>query len=152
MLFGDSPKGNEFADASVGENNIDSPLHPSDRFVKTIKVGQFGNVSLNSRNVGADVLHGLVEFLLSAARNEKLRLYARPIIMMGGPACLFLIHLLLLLNRQEHQDPVSACSRSAWRVDALVATEGGKLLISRKPVLHDSGQARSELRKAVYTL
>jgi hypothetical protein len=31
--------------------------------------------------------------------------------MMGGPTCLFLIHLL--------------------RVDVLVATEGGKLLISR---------------------
>src|SRR5690348_13646086 len=72
MLFGDSPKGNEFADASVGENNIDSPLHLSDGFVKTIKVGQFGNVSLNSRNVGADVLHGLVELLLSAARNENI--------------------------------------------------------------------------------
>jgi len=25
-----------------------------------MKVGQFGNASLNSRNVGADCLHGLV--------------------------------------------------------------------------------------------
>src|SRR5437879_7816440 len=73
MLFGDGPKGNKFADAGVGENNIDSPLHPRDGLVKTIKVSQLGNVSLNSRNVGADCLHGLVEFLPAAARDEDIR-------------------------------------------------------------------------------
>src|SRR5690349_10010764 len=73
MLFGDGPKGNKFANAGVGENNIDSPLHLSDGLVKTIKVGQLGNVSLNPRNVGADCLHGLVEFLLAAARDEDIR-------------------------------------------------------------------------------
>src|SRR3977135_1527486 len=72
MLFSDLPKGNKFAHAGVGENNIDSPLHLSNRPVKTIKVGQLGNVSLNSRNVGADCLHGLVEFLLAAARDEDI--------------------------------------------------------------------------------
>src|SRR5882724_12496794 len=72
MLFGDGPKGNKFANAGVGENNIDSPLHLRDRLVKTIKVSQLSNVSLNSRNVGADCLHGLVEFLLSAARDEDI--------------------------------------------------------------------------------
>src|SRR6266850_3357550 len=72
MLFGDGPKGNKFANPSVGENNIDSPLHLSNRLVKTIKVSRLGNVSLNSRNVGADCLHGLVEFLLTAARDEDI--------------------------------------------------------------------------------
>src|SRR5258705_3247311 len=72
MLFGDGPKGNKFANARVGENNIDSPLHLRDGLVKTIKVSQFGNVSLNSGNVGADCLHGLVEFLLAAARDEDI--------------------------------------------------------------------------------
>src|SRR5882724_6846669 len=72
MLFGDGPKGNKFANAGVGENNIDSPLHLRDGLVKTIKVSQLGNVSLNSRNVGADCLHGLVEFLLAAARDEDI--------------------------------------------------------------------------------
>src|SRR4029077_13367241 len=72
MLFGDGPKGNKFANAGVGENNIDSPLHLSDGLVKTVKVGQFGNVSLNSRSVGADCLHGLVKFLLAAARDEDI--------------------------------------------------------------------------------
>src|SRR3981189_579817 len=72
MLFGDGPKGNKFAHAGVGENNINSPLHLSDGLVKTIKVSQLGNVSLNSRNVSADCLHGLVEFLLAAARDEDI--------------------------------------------------------------------------------
>src|ERR1700730_56302 len=70
MLFGDGPKGNKFANAGVGENNIDSPLHLRDGLVKTIKVSQLGNVSLNSRNVDADCLHGLVEFLLAAGDED----------------------------------------------------------------------------------
>src|SRR5467141_584731 len=72
MLFGDGPKGNKFANAGVGENNIDSLLHIRDGLVKTIKISQLGNVSLNSRNVTADCLHGLVEFLLAAARDEDI--------------------------------------------------------------------------------
>src|SRR3989449_11729992 len=72
MLFGDGPKGNKFANARVGENNIDSPLHLRDGLVKTIKVSQLGNVSLNSRNVGADCLNGLVEFLLAASRDKDI--------------------------------------------------------------------------------
>src|SRR5712691_2433344 len=72
MLFGDGPKGNKFAKAGVGENNIDLVLHLRDNLVKTIKVSQLGNVSLNSRNVGADCLHGLIEFLLAAARDEDI--------------------------------------------------------------------------------
>jgi len=47
-------------------------LHVRDSLVKTIKVSQLGNVSLNPRNVGADFLHGLVEFLLAAARDEDI--------------------------------------------------------------------------------
>src|SRR6202040_1828035 len=72
MLFGDGPKGNKFPNAGVGENNVDSRLHVRDGLVQTIKVSQLGNVSLNSRNVGADCLHGLVEFLLAAARDEDI--------------------------------------------------------------------------------
>src|SRR6266576_3876909 len=72
MFFGDGPKWNKFGNAGVGENNIDSPLHLRDGLVKTIEVSQFGNVSLNSRNVGADCLHGLIELLLAAARDEDI--------------------------------------------------------------------------------
>src|SRR5216684_2726393 len=72
MLFGDGPKGHKFANAGVGENNIDSRLHVREGLVETIKVSQLGNVSLNSRNVGADCIHGLVEFLLAAAGDEDI--------------------------------------------------------------------------------
>src|ERR1700730_4000374 len=72
MLFGDGPKGNKFANAGVGENNIDSPLYLGNGLVKTIKVSQLGDVSLYSGNVGADCLHGVVEFLLAAARDENI--------------------------------------------------------------------------------
>src|SRR5882762_6394708 len=72
MLFSNGPKGNKFTNAGVGENNIDSPFHLRNGPVKTIKVSQLRNVSLNSRNIGADCLHGLVEFLLASARDEDI--------------------------------------------------------------------------------
>src|ERR1700692_2923156 len=73
MLFGNGAKGNEFAYASVSENNVDSPLRLGAGLVETIKVGQLRDVALNSRNVGADCLHGLVEFLLATARYKNVR-------------------------------------------------------------------------------
>src|SRR5882762_8405185 len=73
MLLGDGPKGNKFANAGVSENNIDSPFRVGDRLVETIKVGQFGHVSLNAGNVAADCLHGIVEFFLAAASAEDKR-------------------------------------------------------------------------------
>src|ERR1700736_2674555 len=72
MLFGDGSKGNKFGSTSIGENNIDSSLCPTDGLVETIKVSQFGDVPLNPKNVGADCLHGFVEFLLAAARDEDI--------------------------------------------------------------------------------
>src|ERR1700733_8736149 len=63
------------ADAGVGENNIDSPLHLGDGFVKTIKIGQLGDVSLNPRNVCADCLHGRIEFLVAAARDGDIHAF-----------------------------------------------------------------------------
>src|ERR1700728_1892660 len=70
MFFGNGPEGNKLANAGVGENNIDSPLDPRDDVVETIKVVQFGNISLNARNVAADCLYGLVELLLATACDE----------------------------------------------------------------------------------
>src|SRR5258708_33497015 len=72
MLDGDRPKGNKFGNDGVGENDIDPPLHFRDDLVKTIKVGEFGNVALNARNIAPDRLHGLVEFFLAAARDEDI--------------------------------------------------------------------------------
>src|SRR2546426_8343812 len=67
-----APKGANSPTPAFGEHNIDSPLHLRDGLVQTIKVSQLGNVSLHSRNVGADCLHGLVEFVLAAARDEDI--------------------------------------------------------------------------------
>src|SRR5580765_3425745 len=72
MLFADGPKGNKFANAGIGENNIDPAFHLGNGLVKTIKIGQFGNVALNARNIAADCLHGLIEFLLPAAGDEDI--------------------------------------------------------------------------------
>jgi hypothetical protein len=55
-----------------GEDNIDSSLHFADCLVEKIKIGHFGDVSLNNRRIGADCLHGLVEFLLAAPRDEDI--------------------------------------------------------------------------------
>src|SRR5712675_1435647 len=72
MLFGDFTERNKFTNAGVGENNIDSPLHLADCLVETIQVGQFCDVPLNARHVAADCRHGLIEFLLAAARDEDI--------------------------------------------------------------------------------
>src|SRR5882757_3295168 len=69
MLFGDFAEGSKFSDAGIGEHDIDSPLGRDD-LVETIKVGQFGNVSLNASNVAANCFHSLVELLLTTARDE----------------------------------------------------------------------------------
>src|SRR6202051_67832 len=69
MLLSDFAEGSKFSKAGIGKNHIDSPLG-SDGLVETIKVGQFGNVSLNASHVAANCFHGLVEFLLATARDE----------------------------------------------------------------------------------
>src|SRR5579863_1819385 len=72
MLFGDDPKGNKFANAGVGENNIDPALHFRDCLIQTIKVGQLGDITLNAKSTPADGLDGIVEFFLAAACNEDI--------------------------------------------------------------------------------
>src|SRR3984957_11656921 len=73
MLFGDGAEGNKFSNPGVRENNIDLPFRLRDGLIKTIKVGQFGNVSLHARDVAPDRFHGLVEFLLPTAWNKNKR-------------------------------------------------------------------------------
>ena len=72
MFFGDFPEGDEFTDASVGEDNIDTSLHFADCLVEKIKIGHFSDVSLNTRRIGTDCPHGLVEFLPSPSRDEDI--------------------------------------------------------------------------------
>src|ERR1700678_1662032 len=69
MVLSDFAERSKFSDASVGENDIDSSPR-LDGFIKTIKVGQFRNVSLDTSNAAADRFHGFVEFLLTTACDE----------------------------------------------------------------------------------
>src|ERR1700761_7440043 len=65
------PKGTNSATPGIGEDDIDSPFG-LDGLVETIKVGQFGNVSLNANDVAADFLHSLVKFFLTTACDENI--------------------------------------------------------------------------------
>jgi hypothetical protein len=66
-----TPKGtNSKTPALAKIISIDLPLHFRDGLIETIEMVQFGNISLNASHVGADCLHGLVEFLLASARDE----------------------------------------------------------------------------------
>src|SRR5258707_5654860 len=71
MLLRDLSHWSKFSNAGVGENDIDSPFR-LDGFIKTIEVGQFGNVSLNASDVATDRLYGRVELFLTAARDEDI--------------------------------------------------------------------------------
>ena len=75
MFFGDVAERDEFADAGVGEDNIDSSLHFADCLVKKIKIGHFGDVSPDTDRIGTDGLHGLIEFLLATPRDEDMRAF-----------------------------------------------------------------------------
>ena len=66
------PKGANSATPALAKTMSIRPF-TLDGLVETIKVGQFGNVSLNASNVAADCLHGLVKFLLATARDEDVR-------------------------------------------------------------------------------
>src|SRR5271163_2374036 len=44
MFFGDFPEGDEFTDAGIGEDNIDSSLHFAYCLVEKIKISHFGDV------------------------------------------------------------------------------------------------------------
>src|ERR1700722_3151504 len=72
MFFGDVAEWDEFADAGVGEDNIDSPLHFANCHVEKVKIGHFGDVALNTGRIGPNCLHGLVELLLAAPCDENI--------------------------------------------------------------------------------
>src|ERR1700756_1126760 len=72
MLLRNHSQWSKFSDAGVGENDIDAPLRLYG-LVETVKVGQFGNVSLNASDVAADRLNGFVEFFLTTAGGEYVR-------------------------------------------------------------------------------
>jgi hypothetical protein len=54
MFLSDFAERRKFRNASIGENHIDSPFRLNG-LIKTIEVGQFGNVSLNASDVAANL-------------------------------------------------------------------------------------------------
>ena len=71
MILGNHFQGREFADAGVGENDVDASFRP-DGLVEPIQIFQIGDVSANAGDVAAYDLHGLVQFLLAPAGNEDI--------------------------------------------------------------------------------
>src|SRR5216684_5241659 len=60
MLLSDFAERSKFRNAGIGKDDVKFPLC-SDGLIKTIEVGQFGNVSLNASDIAADRLNGRVE-------------------------------------------------------------------------------------------
>ena len=92
-----------------------------------MKVGQFGNASLNSRNVGADCLHGLVR------RGSAPRFSTRPL-GLGPRACglagkPFTNHVRLHLprNRSGHEG-VHDAVQPAWNDSGAVFAQTAEAL------------------------
>src|SRR5579872_6544448 len=73
VLLGDASQGRKFGNARICEDDVDPSPRRLDSFVETVEVGEFGNVSLNTSNITADRVHGLVEFILAASRDENER-------------------------------------------------------------------------------
>src|ERR1700722_4140865 len=111
MLLRDLSQGSKFSDAGICENDIDSPLR-LDGLVETIKVGQFGNVSPNSNNVGANCFHGLVEFLLTTAGDEDVGalLYEELCRSQPDPCCATSNHCYFPLQLLSFGHGRSSCS------------------------------------------
>src|SRR5580704_1718838 len=84
MLFRDVYQGRKFSETGVSKNDVDSSFR-FDGFVETIKVGQFGNISLNAGDIPADFLHRLIELLLTAARDEDVSAFSDEQLRGGKP-------------------------------------------------------------------
>src|SRR5258707_13774282 len=69
MFLSNLVKKRKFRNACIGEDDV-KPSFCFYGLIKTIKVVQFGNVALNTYNVGADCFYGLIKLLLAAARDE----------------------------------------------------------------------------------
>jgi len=67
VFLGDRSQGSEFAAAGVGEDNINTPCPLLNRRIQPVEIRKARHVALNSSNVLADQLDGLIEFTIPAA-------------------------------------------------------------------------------------
>src|SRR5277367_2747795 len=111
MLLREACQGSEFADAGIGDQDIDLPLRLHG-LVEAIEVLQFRNVPPNAYDVAADRLHGLVELLLAAARYEDKSAFVDEALRRGetysGAAAGNYGHLSLQLGHDRHSQGCSA--------------------------------------------
>src|SRR3981081_2498123 len=84
MLLREACQGRKFSNTGVSENDIDSSFCING-LVETIKVGKFGNVSLDAGNIAADCLHGLIEFLLTTSGDEDVSTFSDEKFCRGEP-------------------------------------------------------------------
>src|SRR5580693_8017187 len=70
MFLGDAAQGGKLTEASVGEDNVDSPSLRLDGFIEPIKVNQLGDVSLDPGHIATNGFHRRVKLLLTTARDE----------------------------------------------------------------------------------
>jgi hypothetical protein len=67
VLFGDGSEGNERATSRVCEENVETTLFLLDLGKSAVKIGGFGNVSLDGRDIGPDGRHRGVKLSLPTA-------------------------------------------------------------------------------------
>ena len=72
MLLGNLAQFGGFARAGAREQNVDLALFPLDRIEQAVEVGEIGRVAAHADHVPANQPDGLVERLLSPARDEDI--------------------------------------------------------------------------------
>src|SRR6266481_3742287 len=72
MRLGDGSQRSEFTAAGIGEDNINAACFLLDRRIQPVEVRKVRYVALNSGDVLADQLDGLIEFALTATGDEDL--------------------------------------------------------------------------------
>jgi len=75
MLLGNFTQYGGCALARTREENVDLAFFPLDGIEQTIKVVEIGRVTLDTGDVPADQLDGLVKCLLSPASDEHVRAF-----------------------------------------------------------------------------
>src|ERR1700730_5797146 len=106
MLLSDFAERRKFRNAGIGEDDVKLSLC-FNGLIKTIEVGQFGNVSLNASDVAADRLYGRIELFLTAARDEDVGTLLDEELCRGqtyprgsaGDDCYFSLQLLIVRHR-----------------------------------------------------
>src|SRR6266851_4558155 len=147
MLLSDFAERRKFRNAGIGEDDVKFSLC-FDGLIKTIEVGQFGNVSLNASDVAADLLYRRVEFFLTAAHDEDVGTLFYEELCCSQPYpgcatgndCYFSLQLLIFGHRKS---PLAASSGWLGFVSNVTNTCGHAVARLTRPVRHRASRKRS---------